>query len=142
MGWKSLTAWGVAGVYIGCKAAIAVHSFAPVAPSPSNFDAYHRYVEQPQPQYASSSTPETSPDAEYILGLPRVAMPYIPRSYGGPILFPYKGAGKRGTLTKSTRFSRTMGRRSAAPRENVLRSSRSRVAKAALNYGVESYGFR
>jgi hypothetical protein len=133
-----LTIWALCGAWCGCKAALITPHSAPNVATPSNFEAYHRFVGQQQRR--APSVPETSPSAAYILSLPRVAAPYIPRSYGGPILISRKGAGKRGTLTKSSRLSRTTQRSRPAPRSSVVRSSKGRIGKAVLNYGVSGYG--
>lgn len=145
MGWKSLTAWGLVGVYAGCKVALVLNA-PTIAPSQNraNFDAYHLYIkqqEQPAIWVDDADVPETSPYAEYVLGLPRVAMPEIPRPFVGPVGFSHSGAGSRGTLTKSKRFHGTTRERSAGRREYVVRSIRSRVARAVFNYGVSGYGF-
>jgi hypothetical protein len=133
-----LSIWALCGAWCGCKAAlITPHSAAYVA-TPSNFEAYHRYVGQQQQR--APSVPETSPSADYILSLPRVAMPYIPRAYYSPNSKTQKTAGKRGTLTKSSRLSRTTQRSRPAPRSSVVRSSKGRIGKAVLNYGVSGYG--
>jgi hypothetical protein len=133
-----LTVWALCGAWCGCKAAlITPHSAAHVA-TPSNFEVYHRFAGQQQRR--APSVPETSPSADYILSLPRVAMPYIPRAYYSPNSKTQKTAGKRGTLTKSLRFHGTTGRKVAAQPKNVVRSSKGRVAKAVLNYGVSGYG--
>lgn len=139
---KSLIIWAALGAYCGVKAALVTSGPAPVTFRPANFDAYHQYISEQQPRAIwVRSEPETSPTAEYILGLPRIAMPDIPRPYVGLYSFSHSRAGSRGTLTKSKRFHGTTRERSAGRREYVVRSIRSRVARAVFNYGVSGYGF-
>ena len=142
---KGLIGWALFGAYVGAQVAHLSGGVAPRAAEPTNFEDYQRYETRSALALpVTFSVPETSETAAYTLSLPRVAMPYIPRaSLDGPISKIEKGAGRRGTLTKSRRFPRMIDRQSTIQRQVVVRSeSRGRTARAVINYGVSAYGFK